>query len=231
MVKQYKNPPVIEAIFEIRFPAELSIECNKDDYYEKIRAEYPNIFVPIIDTPEPYPLKNYKFENEEMSKVIQFSINKFSVHLRKYTTFSKFEEEVLKYMNLFCKLYKIKNINRTGLRYINEIALQRENNIIPIDKYLNFGFSLPGTVPNDLELFHTILLTKLDDGKLQILIKTGKSEKKGEVIVLDFDFYFEGDLSVTKLNEYIRKSHHHTKRTFEALISKEFKKSLIKGGG
>lgn len=44
--EQLKHPslklPLVEVIFEIRFPAELSIECKKDEYYEKIRNDYPN---------------------------------------------------------------------------------------------------------------------------------------------------------------------------------------------
>jgi len=48
MSKLYKNPPSIDAVFEIRFSAELSIECQRDRFYERIRNDYPQIFVPIV---------------------------------------------------------------------------------------------------------------------------------------------------------------------------------------
>ena len=42
----YKNAPLIETVFEIRFPAELTIECNRDKLYEEIRNIYSKILIP-----------------------------------------------------------------------------------------------------------------------------------------------------------------------------------------
>jgi len=33
----YKNVPLVETVFEIRFPVELAIECNRDKLYKKIK--------------------------------------------------------------------------------------------------------------------------------------------------------------------------------------------------
>ena len=225
MSNEYKNPPLVEAVFEIRFPAELSIECRKDEYYEKIRSQYPNIFVPRIIDPEPYPLKNYRFENSDKSKLVQFSISKFSFHCKKYKTFEKFGKESLKYTELFCKHYSISRLKRTGLRYINQIPIKRERGIITLFDYLKFGYILPDAIPNQMELFNTVLLTKVGKGKLRMSIH---SEELGipegiEVIVLDFDFFFEGDLTADNLQNYLEESHLHTKKTFESLISDEYR--------
>lgn len=227
-MSKYKNPPIIEAVFEIRFPTELSIECRKDEYYAKIRSQYPNIFLPKIIDPEPYPLKNYRFENNDGSKLIQFCINRFSFHCKRYETFQKFKEESLKYTDLFCKHYNITKLKRTGLRYVNHIPIKRERGIIPLSKYLKFGYILPEAIPNEMELFHTVLLTKVKKGRLRVLIR---SEEVGlpervEVIVLDFDFFFEGDLIADNLQDYLEESHLHTKGTFESLISDEYKNMI-----
>ncbi len=227
MVGKYKKPPVKEAIFEIRFPAELSIECRKDEYYEKIRKELPQIFVPAIDSPEPYPLKNYKFQSPDNSKMVMFSINRFSYHDNKYSNFDNFRKETEKYVIMFCDLYKISQLKRTGLRYINHIPITQEKGTISIKKYLKFEYNLPKSIPTDFELFQTLLLTKLNDGKLRILIQTVQTKENQEIILLDFDFFFEGKFFVTNLGEYLEKSHKHTKKVFEDLISDEYKKFII----
>lgn len=106
--------PLVEVIFEIRFPAELSIECKKDEYYEKIRNDYPNIYVPTITSPEPYPLKTYEFKNNEETGMLRFSINRFSVHSYVYKSFNWFKERASNYSKLFCKTFKITALRSTG---------------------------------------------------------------------------------------------------------------------
>ncbi len=231
MNTKYIDPPVIEAVFEIRFPAELSIESQRDKYYEKIREYFPDISVPKVESPEPYPLKPYRFETSDKLKMIQFSINRFSFHTKKYNTFNEFNTEVINYIESFCELYRISKLNRTGLRYINHIPIERENGVLQISKYLKFGYILPDIIPSNLELFQTVLLSRIEEGKLRILIASQNAigTGDGEIMVLDFDFFFEGDLSVDLLKNYLQNSHIHTKKVFESLISKEYRSIPEKG--
>ena len=224
-IKQYKRPPVIEAVIEIRFSAELTIECRKDEYYQKIRTEYSNIAVPLINNTDPYPLKPYRFMNNTGEKIIQFSINRFSIHEKAYQTFQKFKAEAIKYIELFCKNYSITNLKRFGLRYINHIPIERDNGYINLSRYLNFGYILPKQISNKPELFHTVLLTNVDDGRLRILIQSQEIAQK-EIIILDFDLFYEGDIQIKDLQRYIDKAHSHTKDTFESLIANEYRKVM-----
>lgn len=228
MGNEFKKAPVIEAVFEIRFPAELSIECRRDEYYEEIRKTYSNISLPVIDSPEPNALRAYRFETEDKTSLIQFSINRFSFHSRNYKIFNEFSSETLKYLELFCNHYKISQLKRTGLRYINHIPIEMKQDVIPLSKYLKFGYNLPNTIPENLELFHTILLTKMGNGKLRILIASQeKLEPLGKnAIILDFDFFFEGELDIKNIKDYLEKSHIYTKSTFESLLSDEYINTL-----
>ncbi len=225
MSKLYKNPPLIEAVFEIRFPAELSIECQRDRFYEKIRKDYPQIFVPIVRGESP-ALKSYEFKSLDGKKIIRCSINRFSFHANKYEGFAKFEGDCLNYTQLFTKLYNITSLNRTGLRYINHIPIVRIDGCIPIQKYLNFGYHLPQNLESDkFELFHTTFVVKIGEGKLRLLTHYFEvpSPPKKEFILLDFDYYYEEKLKADKIRDYLRKSHEHTKRIFEDIISDEYK--------
>jgi uncharacterized protein (TIGR04255 family) len=54
--KIYKNAPLLEAIFEIRFPGEPAIECHRDVFFEKVRKIYPKILVPKLISGQPIAL-------------------------------------------------------------------------------------------------------------------------------------------------------------------------------
>ncbi|MGB8657691.1 MAG: TIGR04255 family protein [Candidatus Zixiibacteriota bacterium] len=157
MSELYKNSPLVESVFEIRFPPELSIECRKDEYYDQIRNEFPEINLPLVDSPEPYAMRNYLFRDSKKEKGIQFSINKCSFHRYAYFGFNQFKVEALKYLRLFAERFKIQTLNRVGLRYVNHIPILREDGVIPLDKFLNFGYKIPKSIPEKYDFLHTVL--------------------------------------------------------------------------
>lgn len=228
----YKNAPLTEAVFEIRFPAELGIECARSGFYDAIKKDFPNIFVPNAQIGQAPALQLYEFRSADHKKIIKFSINRFSFHTNDYSGgFELFEEECIKYINSFLKFFKIATLSRIGLRYVNNMPIIRKNGVIPISEYLNFGFHLPKPIPNDPELFHALLVTKVGDGNLRILIQYQEivNQPKQEIILLDFDFYYEGTLKAVDFNTYLTKSHKHIKEDiFMNLISENYKKMLEK---
>ena len=227
------KPPLAEAIFEIRFPAELSIECKKDEYHEKIRDIYPSIYVPTITSSEPYPLKPYEFKNKEETGMLRFSINRFSVHSYDYKNFNWFKETASKYTKLFCKMFKITELRRTGLRYINHInLLPSPEEILPIDRVLNVGINLPDAIPRNLKDINLQFLTKFDQGDLRVLIRHERitGETYEERIVLDLDYFLTKDLRANEIDKYLDLSHANTKKVFEGLIAKSYKKKFEQGG-
>lgn len=230
MGKVYRNAPLKEAVFEIRFPANLSIECRRADFYETIKTEFPHIFVPIPDSVEALALKPYEFRSVDSKKCVRFSINRFSFNTIDYSGgFELFEEECLRYITLFLNFFEIKILNRTGLRYVNQIPIIRRNGVIPIAEYLNFGFKLPVAISSEPELFHTVLVNRVGDGKLRILVQYQQVDKSTEVIVLDFDYYYEGSLSSVDFPQLLTNSHKHIKESvFMNLISDNYKKILEK---
>lgn len=223
----YKNAPLIEAIFEIRFPAEISIKCKTDLFYNKIKEKFP-----VLAMHPPGAPHIYDFLNKEQNEIIRIGLDRISYHSKKYEGgFNKFQEDALKYLYLFINIYNIEKVSRTGLRYVNHIPIVKIDGVVPLEKYINFGYKLPSKdIPNKFELLNTILVVKIDGGKLKILLETKRmlDITKTEVLVLDFDFMFSGKLDVKSIVEYIAESHKHTKAIFEDLISEEYKK-LMKG--
>lgn len=225
MAEIYKNAPLIEAVFEIRFPAEIAIKCKTDLFYHQIKSVFP-----ILAEHRPEAGFIYDFLNKSQKEIIRVALDRASYHTKEYSGgFAKFQEDALKYLQLFINTYKIEKLTRTGLRYVNHIPIVKINGLVPLEKYINFGYKLPGThIPNQFEQLHTILVVKIETGKLQILLQTKEITDitKTEVLVLDFDFMYTGQLDAKNIVEYIAKSHIYTKDIFEDLIASEYKKVM-----
>ena len=221
----YKNAPLIEAVFEIRFPAEISIKCKTDLFYNKLKENFP-----ILATHPSESMHMYDFLSKEQNEIIRVGLDRISYHAKKYNGgFAKFQEDALKYLHVFINTYNIERLTRTGLRYVNHIPIVKVDGVVPLERYLNFGYKLPSKyIPDKFELLNTILIVRIDKGKLKILLETKEmlNITKTEVLVLDFDFMFFGKLDVKNIVEYISDSHKHTKAIFEDLISDEYKKVM-----
>jgi len=123
MKNNYENPPLVQAIYEIRFPAKLEIESRRDKFYSRIKNKFPLIFVPIPKQNEAPSLQPYRFTKKDESGHVGFSLNLFYFITLKYVSFKKFKNEALSLTKDFCSFYNIKEFNRSGLRYINHIPI------------------------------------------------------------------------------------------------------------
>jgi uncharacterized protein (TIGR04255 family) len=68
----------------------------------------------------------------------------------------------------------------------------------------------------------------LGEGSLRVLIQYRKlqDEKETEIIILDFDYFFESNLEFSKIETCIEESHKHTKAIFEELITEYYRKIM-----
>ncbi|MBI5208221.1 MAG: TIGR04255 family protein [Candidatus Firestonebacteria bacterium] len=225
----YINAPLVETVFEIRFPGEPAIECHRDIFFEKVRDIYPKILVPKLISGQPIALEPYRFECEDSTYGVMVSLNKFGIYCRKYEGFEKFKDEILKISKIFGELFKIKKLNRTGLRYINIIPFTREDSTIPIKKILNFNINLPENISVNLKNLNIVFESETDGGCITTRIEPAISQDKTqEVIFLDFDYAKEKNLNFNSLEKYLNESHKHTKTFFEELITSDYKK-VMKG--
>lgn len=229
----FKQTPLIEAVLEIRFPTELSIEGEKDKYYREIRKEYPKVYVPY-QAREPYALIPYQFRSEDGKNIIGFSINRFSIHTHDYKGFVNFKPQCLKYVSLFCKLYGIKNLTRIGLRYINHIPFLREKNKIPMSRYVKIKLSVPNLESDKCDSIQIFFQTEWGkNGKCRISVGNEelRDSQKTETILLDFDYFLERNLVSSKLSIYLEEAHKHIRKMFLDMLTEEYKDFMKKGEG
>ena len=66
----YPNSPLVEVVFEIRFPDEPSVDCKRDVFYEKIRGSFPRVLVPTTKEGGLAALEPYRFESEDKTMTV-----------------------------------------------------------------------------------------------------------------------------------------------------------------
>ncbi|MFH2070973.1 MAG: TIGR04255 family protein [Elusimicrobiota bacterium] len=225
--KVYPNSPLIEVVFEIRFPGEPSIECHRDRFYKRIRKDYPNILVPIIKEGIPLALESYRFEKKDQSSGIMVSMNKLAYYSRKYQGYNDFRNKVVKIFDLFGKLFKINKLNRVGLRYINVIPFTREEGLVPLEKFLKIKLVFPESIPNQIENLSTIFISKIKNGSITTKLESMRTPDKGrEALLLDFDYAKNENLFFQKVKCYLKESRFHVHKIFEDLITTDYRKYL-----
>jgi uncharacterized protein (TIGR04255 family) len=224
----YKNAPLIETVFEIRFLAEPAIECNRDKLYKRIRNIYSKVLVPGTVPGKATAFEPYRFENTDGNNGIMLSIDKLAFYCKKYEGFNSFKKETMRLFFIFEELFKIQKLRRAGLRYINIIPFVRENDIIPIENYLNIKIVLPNSITTDFKNLSLIFVSPTKEGgSLTTRIESAISnDKKQEGIILDFDYAQEGDLYFSQIDKYLEGSHNNTKYIFEQLIADNYKKVM-----
>ncbi len=155
------------------------------------------------------------------------AINKIAFYCKKYEGFELFKKEALRVFSIFYELFKIKKLTRTGLRYINIIPFIRENNIIPINNFLNIQINLPKSIPTNFTNLAIIFVSQTKGGSITTRIEPVISkDRTQEAIILDFDYAKEKDLYFYKIEEYLDESHKYTKYLFEELITEDYKKVM-----
>jgi uncharacterized protein (TIGR04255 family) len=222
----YPNAPVQEVVFEIRFPGEPAVECRRDEFFEQVRAEFPEIHVPKLQPTEQQAvaLMPYHFKSEDHSKSILTALNLFAFASRKYEGFQPFREDALRWMRLFAERFRIQSLTRTGLRYVNLIPLLPD---APAGELLKIGVALGDYKTESLNNLVLGFQVPRQAGILNMSL--GPSATAGQPqLVLDFDYAKTEDLSFSHVDDYLQESHAETKRLFESLLTDSYR-SYLKG--
>jgi uncharacterized protein (TIGR04255 family) len=223
----YPNQPLIEVVFEIRFPGELAIECLKHNFWELIRKEYPRILVPHPSRDKALALIPYRFEKEDESSGVMLALNMMAYYSKSYPGFHEFKKEYLRIHSNFEEIFKLKKLIRAGWRYINIIPFVREKGLIPLDRFLELGFIFPEMIPERFNILNLNFVSETDGGKITTKLETLKrNDKNGEALLLDFDYGKVGELRFEEIEEYIDEAHKYTRNLFEELITDSYRQYL-----
>lgn len=230
----YPNQPLVEVVFEIRFPGEVRVECERHLFWEKIREEYSNVLVPHPQSDKPLALMPYKFRREDGSMTVMVSMNSLALSASVYPGYKEFSKEILRIYEIFGNVFSVKKINRVGWRYINVIPFVREDGVIPLSRFLNLGFKIPKSIPEEFKNINLVFESEHQGGsiitQLQAIRKTGNVTTEGEALLLDFDYGMvptdEAHLKFKEVPKYLDEAHAKTRKLFEEFITDEYRQYL-----
>jgi uncharacterized protein (TIGR04255 family) len=225
MSEIFPNAPLKEAVFQLRFAGELSVEVGRAKIQAAVRSDLPKLYVPRAAVGVAPSLQPVEFRSEDEAEMIGLALNSFSYHSKHYPGFATFRQRFGKFWGVFSEHIAVTRLTRAGLRYINHIPALRpsEHAPIPVQDYLNVGFRLPTGIEGDLTSLNMAFVVRLEEGMLRIALEHKRVEAPpSEILVLDFDFAQHEDLRVGDVDEYLNRAHQHTKRIFLELVSERY---------
>ncbi|MDH5218713.1 MAG: TIGR04255 family protein [Gammaproteobacteria bacterium] len=230
----YPNQPLVEVVFEIRFPGDVRIECERHLFWEKIKEDYPNILVPRPNPEQAVALMPYRFRSKDQSMTVLVSLNTFAVSTTVYPGYKEFSKEVLRLYEIFGSLYKLEKLNRVGWRYVNVIQFVRENRTIPLSNFLTLGFKVPESIPEEFINLNLVFESEHKGAsvitRLETIESTTSVVGSKEALLLDFDYgkvpSDDEELVFPKVPEYLDMAHSKTRQLFEEFITEDYRQYL-----
>lgn len=128
---KYKNSPLKEVIFQLRFPTILSINAKEPvEFQERLRDEYP-LYNDTIETVKESlpngdvketPSHRYQFISQDGLYMISLGSSFIALSTLGYDTWEKFRDRIEKVVEQFQEVYSTKIFVRIGLRYKDVIT-------------------------------------------------------------------------------------------------------------
>ncbi|MEI6135489.1 MAG: TIGR04255 family protein [Desulfomonile sp.] len=243
----FTNPTVKQVIFQIRFPSLFAIENRIDSFQEKIVDELPEsaliqkqsfVWTDVVQPSErqtdPVPgvpiQKIWRFRSPK-GYTVNVSLDSVDISSELHKTYkniqseNRFRDIIQKVLESFGEVYKLRSVNRVGLRYIDECPVTKATNG-SFKRYYNSVFPLDRFSLNDAEemLFRTVnhrngfFLTYMEFFK----INNGKP-----TYTLDFDG-FAKDVAFTECLSVTDSLHEIISNEYFATIRKPVKNFMRK---
>jgi uncharacterized protein (TIGR04255 family) len=220
---RHPNSPLVEVVFEIRFPGETAVECLRHVIQERIRGDFPSLFVPNAQQGMATALQPYRFEKADGSAGVMAALNSFSYFARNYDGFELFRKEALRLMKLLVKTVPVREITRVGLRHVNIIPFVRKGESIPVESVFFFGEKVAELLSRPFENFSAAFTVPIGAGKMTARIEALSRKDGGqEAFLLDLDYFRTEGLRISALGQYLEEAHEESNLLFLKIISQSY---------
>lgn len=239
MGRKYKNPPVIEAVFEIRFtrdtPWDLTIPGL---FYEKVKNTFPvkeqTVFQEGEIIREPHGLiqevirsgQRILLFTEDRKMLTQLGPYLLAINvLKPYPTWQNFKEKIELAWKGLNEIIEIKGIERVILAYINQIEIPIPKIQLKILKnYFNFYPFIDNKFPEDLASFIVGCEFPYKEGKeccsIQ-LVSMPDVSKEQKTLMLNISYFTKQPraVEVSNILDWVENAHDQIQKAFESCIS------------
>lgn len=220
------NAPLVEVVFELRFPGHFAVYAGLDRFQQNLGAEFPSLFVPKAAAGEPLALKPYQWKSEDGSRSVNVGLSVFSYMSRRYGVFEEFRTEFKRLAGLFFEIYRPNLFTRLGLRYIN-IFPSLEGRAEALHPWLDLGLRLPVFGDSEASEVSGAFFLKRPGGTLRLafgdahLMDRPQIGPKGvpmDGFALDFDFFRVGSTAIDEVDSFLDDGHRSIEELFFALV-------------
>lgn len=200
--RQYRNPPIEEAVCELRFnasdwditwPGQL-FNITKNEYSGKPRSQQQSI-VSIEQgtglTVKPESLKT-QLVSSDGKRLLAVAPGTFSIHeLRPYSGWDLFKQRILDSTQSFLKIANEVVISRIGIRYINRITLLDES--VDLSDYFTCVPNKTENLPDTVSSFFARVdfANPEEESIVRVTLASGDASTDELVVMLDIDAIWE----------------------------------------
>jgi uncharacterized protein (TIGR04255 family) len=197
--KQFKNPPLIEVVFEIIYNTKNWGPIVPMLFYEKIKDLLPvvgqNTGFGFELSKQSFKLQGgpdniTQFKNKDNDTIVQLSNRLFTVNkLPIYTGWESYFDIIQQAYNVFREVLPEVNIDKIGLKAINKIDIQKHH-LDEVKKYFNYYPTLPKNIGKNTSSIEMVVETPIQENEeiLALRLQTIKKEPDYEAPVL-FQYY------------------------------------------
>ncbi|MCA9551652.1 MAG: TIGR04255 family protein [Myxococcales bacterium] len=228
---RYKNPPIIEAICEVRFAGVKRWDVIAPGrMYPAISHIYdasPEALTQVRVLRDPTRLQVEQDDSSDRVKFVSSSSSQLaiagpsavSIHVTKpYPDWENFRPDINIVLQAYLDIAQPTHAERIGVRYINQINI-RPSESININDYINIGRATPMGLPTKMtSVYHRIEHQYEDGVQLVVAFATGGSDVN-PLLLLDLDVVHTGDLDLDRVLEVIDNLHEREGEAFETLIT------------
>jgi uncharacterized protein (TIGR04255 family) len=236
MRPQLANSPLVEAVFEVRFPGHFSVLNRLGQFQSAIQKEFPNLFVPTVPSgPDPSALMPYRFVSSDQSESLQVAVNRFALVWKRYSVFEAFRSRFLDLFGRFrSQAYDPPTFTRMGLRYMNVFPAQPAS-IKQFHPWLAIGLNAPSLASQNAEQITGSVNLVFPEGRLRVYVgdePTGlqnigfPANALAGTFALDLDFYTGGPVPSGDLEVFLDAAHKRVDDAFFGLVTEEALKVL-----
>lgn len=230
---KYKNPPLVEAVFEFFYSSSEWNTVIPGIFYNEVKEKFPNINQNKGGFGISFDNKGLKigagtseltqYRNKKGNTLIQLSNNLLTVNkLPEYDGWESYLKTIKYAISALSKVLKIDKVNRIGLKAINKIDIE-SHTYENFKKFYTVYPSIPNNVKNDLSSIQLNIESPIveKDEVLALSVATIRKEPNYNAPTL-FQLY------VTRLKEidngnienWLEESHKIITDTFENSLTK-----------
>jgi|SRR5579862_1977503 len=228
----YKNPPIIEAVLDLKFTPGDSFDFAKLDAScrEKYTREYPivlkqvqnNVSFEFSENPALGPVISHeglRFVSADEKQILQLKTDGFTFsRLKPYEQWESFRDEAKKLLDIYQELALPKNVTRVALRFINRFDFPTSS--VDLSEYLNIFPQIPDIYKlNGLAM--QVILDQPDIRSTLVISQALIPPARPGVIslLLDFDLFNQESRDFDKLSDFLALLHSKKNEVFESAIT------------